>query len=185
MKKMYAFLGLAMALLALPTQSLALPRPLNAEFSLNHGDSGASPGVLLGYQVISNKVQVLKCQYSFATVGGSSSTAIRLNAVDGSQCMLPTKAIVYGALIDVVTAVTSGGSATVSIGTGKAGSNNDILVATGKASLGAVLVQPTALARNASTAIKMSADSYPNMAILTAPLTAGKFNVYIEYLLGE
>lgn len=180
MSKLIAFLGLLAAIVALPANSFAMPVPANAEFRLNHGLSGGS-GVMLGYQVISNKVQLLKCKYDFAVQGGATTAAIKLKAVDGSDCKLPSKAIVKDSLIDVITAPTSDGLATIAIGTGQAA--NDIKAATAIASYtGLVAGVPVG---DASHSIKMTADRNPTMTIAVAALTTGKFNVFLEYLLSE
>jgi hypothetical protein len=169
-----------LALLALiPITSFALPRPADAEKLMNLG-SVRGPGVQLGYQVISNKVQLLKCKYDFAVNGGSSAAAIKLRAVDGSKCLLPDNAVVVNTLIDVLTAPTSAGSATIAVGTGQAA--NDIKTATAIASFTGIMAGiPVA----AASAVKMTADRQPTMSIAVAPITKGKFNVFISYLLSE
>lgn len=179
---MKIFLALVLATLTLGVgPSFAMPVPANVEFRLNHGVAPANPGVLLGYQVISNKVQLLKCTYSFAVQGGSSAAAINLKGPDGADCKLPLNAIVMEGLIDVLTAPTSSGSATVAVGTGQAA--NDLKTATAKASFtGKLDVVPV---WTAATAIKMTATRTPTVTIAVSDLTAGKFNVFIHYLLSN
>jgi hypothetical protein len=141
------------------------------------------PSVQLGYQVVSNKEQLLKCKYDFAIQGGSSASPINLKAVDGANCWLPINALVVGGFIDVLTNPLSNGSASISVGTGKSASAVDLKAATAKASFtGRLDVIPV---RTAATSIKMTAAQVPIMQITTAPLTAGKFNVFIQYLLSD
>lgn len=184
MNKLFALIGLVMAILAMPNQSFAMPIPANVEFRLNHGTASGGPGVMLGYQVISNKVQLLRCTYDFAVLGGSSAAALSLRAPDGSVCKLPNKAIVKQALIDVVTALNSTsftGIATVALGTGQAA--NDIKTATTYSTYSAVMAGiPVG---TAATAIKMTAERTPTITIATRDLSAGKINVFIEYLLSN
>lgn len=179
MKKLFQFLMLVTAF-ALPGIVYALPIPSEVETRLNLG-AVRGPGVQLGYQVISNKAQLLKCKYDYAVQGGTA-TSHNLKAVDGSDCLLPAKALVLNGIIDVITAPGSTGSATIAVGTGVAA--NDLKTATAKASFtGRMDVIPV---HTAATAIKLSTVAKtPTMTIGTAALTSGKFNVYIEYLLGE
>lgn len=181
MNKFLIFLGLALGIVATPMTSFALPLyPSVVEKSLNLGNT-RGPSVQLGYQVISGKEQLLKCKYDFALQGGSSAAAINLKAVDGTNCQLPANAVVIAGLIDVLTSPLSNGSATIAVGTGNAA--NDLKTATAKASFtGKLDVVPV---RTAATAIKITAAKNPTMTIATAPLTAGKFNVFIQYLLSD
>lgn len=180
MRKVCVFLGALLALIAVPATSFALPQLANVEKRANLGDV-RGPGVQLGYQLVSNKVQLLKCKYDFSVQGGSSAAAINLKAVDGSNCELPNKAIVWDAIIDVVTAPGSAGLATIAIGTGQAA--NDLKAATAIASYSGVMAGvPVA---TAASSIKMTAARNPTMSIAVAPLTVGKFNVFIQYLLSD
>ena len=118
-------------------------------------------------------VQVARALYSFAVDGGA------IGAITPVQSdWIPANAIVYGGVINSSTAVTSGGSATVAIGTTAGSAANSILTATGKASftLDAVLV-PTAVA----TPFKMSAAGQINLTVAAAALTAGIIEVLVFY----
>lgn len=177
MKKLLVLLGAVVLLVAMPQAGLAMPTPADAEFRLNRGDI-VGPGSLLGYQVISNKVQLLKCRWSAAV---HSSTTGVLKNVDGANCFLPANAIVIGGLIDVVTAPISTGLAVLSVGTGN--STTDLKAATAKASFtGRMDVIPT---RVAATTIKVTAVKNPIITITGGAVTTGVFNVFIEYLLSN
>lgn len=180
MNKFFALIALVVGLVSLPGKVYSMPTLPNVEFRLNHGDM-VGPGVLLGSQVITNKEQLLKCRYDFSMQGGSSAAAINLkNVVDGTNCELPSGAIITDGLIDIITAPV-GNSSTIAFGSGQAA--NDLKTATATASLtGLVTLIPVG---TAATAIKMTAIRKPTITIATAALTVGKFNVFIKYLLGN
>jgi hypothetical protein len=177
MKKYTLFL-LTAFVMGLAPDAFALPRLSIVEKRLNLS-ANAGPSILLGTQLVSNKIQLLKCQYDFSKQGGVVGT-ISLKGPDGANCALPTKAIVNDVLIDVLTAPT-GATATIAVGTGQA--TNDIKAATAVASFTGLM--DGVPVGSAATSIKLTADRTPTMTIATANLTAGKFNVFIEYLLSE
>lgn len=155
-----------------------------AAFSLNHG-SGFQK-YELGRKVIEQDVRDLRLTYDFSVSGGALGVLklpIAKTPASSSQvsATLPKGAIVVGCYIDVITTPTSGGSATISIGTGQTAT--DILGATAIASYtGIVACTPTG---SAATAIKLTADRVPTITIAVAALTAGKFNVHIQYALSD
>lgn len=166
-------------------------------FRLNHGSGLAVEQV--GTKLIQNAVRDLKLTYNFATLGGAISTKLPLfvaaepgwpqqkastvSTGGGAQLApaLPKNAIVIGCFIDVTTALTSGGSATVAISTGKTA--GDLLSATGYSSFTGIMACTPVL--TAASAIKLTADVQPYIAIATAALTAGAFNVHILYVLSD
>ena len=93
---------------------------------------------------------------------------------------IPDNAIVIGGSIDVITAVTSNGDATVAI---SLVNENDLLTATGKASLAIKAQLP--LAAVISQPIKLEAAKAVTVTVGTAALTAGKINGYILWIEGE
>lgn len=118
--------------------------------------------------------------YDFAVDGGA------IGVITPIQTMIvPNKAIVLGGFIDTVTPVTSGGAATISLGT-SAGS--------GAASLKAAVILGTEFGAGihalvpvftAATMFKMTADGTLNMTVASFALTAGKFGVQLAYMLGD
>jgi len=93
--------------------------------------------------------------------------------------LIPSDAIIVMGAIHVVTAVTSGGSATVAI---KMKSSEDILAATAKASLSAdALIATVVQPATASTWIFTTAASQLTFTVATAALTAGKIDVCLFY----
>ena len=92
---------------------------------------------------------------------------------------IPDNAIVISGHVDVITAVTSEGSATVAIHLASA---NDLLTATAKTSLGLAAQVPMAAVKTAP--IKLSAEKAVTVTVGTAALTAGKFDGYIVWMEG-
>lgn len=155
--------------------SAAYDSPADAAFKLNNSPLGSQ--VRLGDLMMYKKVQIMRAQYKFASLGGAVSTVTLLD-LDGKAAVLPSGAIVVNCLIDVVTAPTSGGAATVALGTGQAG--NDLKAATAIASYtGLVACVPVG---SAATSIKLTANRSPTATIAVAALTAGEINVLIHYL---
>jgi hypothetical protein len=121
----------------------------------------------------------VRAKYDFATQGGAVST-INLLDEEGNAVKLPDNAIITDVIIDVITAPTSGGSATIAVG---AVASNDLLGATAIASFTGILqgVPDDAVANM----IKLSAEATLDMTIATAALTAGKFIVFVDYVVSE
>lgn len=180
---MKTFLRLLMPLLGsvlLAQSAFALPALTDVEQRLNTSAT-AGPASLLGTQIVSNKVQLLKCTYNYATQGGTTAAAINMKDVVGADCTLPSGAIVKQVITHVVAAVTSNGSATVSIG---AGSTTDLMGSTAKASLGLNVVIAGTPVGTAATAVRLTAAKVVKVTVGTAVLTAGRLETFIEYFLG-
>lgn len=121
--------------------------------------------------------RVAKGVYDFSVSGGAVGTFNLLPETD----LIPANAIVTRALIDVVTAPTSGGSATVAV---KVKNANDIKTATAIASYTVGLMDGVPV-DTAATSIKLTAASNIVMTVATAALTAGKIVVFLEYVISE
>ena len=159
----------------------------NAEFSFNHGSGFQNHQ--LGYKVIRDQVHDILAQYDFSKSGGAvGAISLRQPVTAGTpggitKIYIPKNAIVTNCVIDVVTTVTSGGSATLAFGTGQ--STTDLLAATGKSSFTAGSLLACTPVDTAATMIKMTADQSPVLTVATAALTAGKINVHIMYTLSD
>lgn len=152
------------------------------EFVLNHS-SAAAQKTQLG-TLVNRTSNLLIAKYSYAVQGGSTAADVSLLTnltLPTSYAVLPNKAIIKNVWLDVLTQPVSAGSATVAV---KAVNAGDLLGATAKAALIVGLTQgvPDGTTTNA---IKLSAAKTVKATIGTAPLTAGKFNVYIEYVIGD
>jgi len=112
-------------------------------------------------------------EYDFAKDGGAVGD---ITLRGGS---IPNGAIVRNGAVHVVTAVTSGGAATVAL---KLKAANDVLAATAKASLTLDAVLDVVPVDTAATSIlNATAGAKVVATVATAALTAGKFIVALEY----
>lgn len=122
----------------------------------------------------------LRAIYDFSVLGGATGDIALLDDL-GQPAVLPKGAIVRRVLAYVVTAVTSGGSATVAL---KAASTADLMAATAKASLSAAaLVDGTPVGSAATAVGPLAADTTVKATVGTAALTAGKIVYFIDYQL--
>jgi len=139
----------------------------------------ADIGIAVGTENVGYSANyIAKAIYNFAVDGGGIGA---ITPQDSDT--IPANAVIIRGQIYVQTAVTSAGSATVSIGTTAGSSAASILAATAKASLTvATLLDPIPLS-SAATAIKMSAAGQINFTVGTAALTAGVIEVMLEYYL--
>lgn len=155
-----------------------------AEFQMNHG-SGLAKNEL-GKQVFQNQERDLKVTYDFTKLGGAVGTyKLPFYATAGStgepSRTLPKGAIITGCYIDVLTAGTTSASGTIALSTGQGA--GDLKAATAAASYtGIVACIPVG---SAATVIKLTADSVPTATIATGAITAGKFNLHIQYMLSD
>jgi hypothetical protein len=170
-------LFISLITLAISAQALALPvSPAAVEWTMNHSGPKAAQ-VQLGTLLTRNKVHVIRATYDFAVQGGAIGS-VNLKDFDGNAAKLPLGAIIKQVLIDVVTAPTSGGAATIALTAQSAG---DLKAATAIASYtGLVAGVPVG---SAATMIKLTAERTISATIATAALTGGKINVLIEYYL--
>lgn len=169
---------LAVLTLAVSAQAKTLADHNREEFEMNHGKLNSV--MLEGTELEKSRIHSIKCHYDFSKQGGAIGT---LNLLDdlGQKCQLPNKAIIRDVLIDAVTTATGGVGATIALSSGQGAA--DLKAATGFASYTGLLAGiPVG---SAATAIKLTADRNPTLAIATAALTAGKLNVHIQYQISE
>lgn len=181
---MKTFLYLSALILGLlasaPVFADTLSANKDAEFGLNRASPEAMRKYLLGSRVVRGEVRTLRAIYDFSTMGGAIST-ITLKSLLGQPVVIPNKAIVIGCIIDVLTPATTSASGTIAIGTGQA--TNDLKTATAAASYtGLVACTPVG---TAATSIKMTGDRTITASIATGAITAGKFSVIVQYVLGD
>lgn len=171
---------LLVSLFSLSSFGASLSNVNALEYNFNRLTPSAFGLQQFGTVVAKQKLWSVKCVYNFAVDGGALG-AHTLKDEQGKACVLPNKAVVRDVLVDVLTAPTSGGAATISLGAGVSAVN--FKAATAIASYtGLVAGIPVG---SAATAIKLAADQSPSMTIAVAALTAGKFNVHIQYQLSE
>lgn len=121
--------------------------------------------------------QVQEYTYDFAVHGGAVG---QIDLATAAKSLLPVGAVVTGVHYKVVTAFTSGGSATVAIG--DVGSGARYLAATAYNN-GAYAVDNVAAA---AIGVPMNITAANNgkfaITVATAALTAGKVKFFVEYL---
>lgn len=120
----------------------------------------------------------LEAVYDFSIDGGAQAT-IPLNDATGAPVNLPDKAIVISSHIEIETAVTSGGSATVAFGL--VGNTDAFKSATGKASL----TLDAVFGGSNDLPLKMATPTPVAITIAVANLTAGKIRIFIKYIEGN
>jgi len=118
-------------------------------------------------------------EYDFAVDGGTVGTKI-LRAGDGAGNSIPAGSVITGGYIEVDTAVTSGGAATIAVTLEGAGDLVAAAAVSGApwSSTGRKDIVPTG---TGSTTVKTSTARSLNAAVAVAALTAGKFRVVVFY----
>jgi hypothetical protein len=131
--------------------------------------------ITLSEDQILRALLVVRGKYDFAVDAGAQST---IAITSGTP--IPSGSVILGGYVDVITACTSGGAATIACQVEVA---NDILTAVAVASWTTgrknVLPSPTTGALTASTAVKTTAARNISIVIAAADLTAGVFNVVL------
>lgn len=120
-----------------------------------------------------------KAQYDFSADGGAVGLI-----TPASNCIIPDNAIILGGIIDILTTFTSGGSATIAVGTSAGSSTSSLKGATavGSWSAGLLAVVPVF---TAATMVKLSAQGQVTLTVAVADLTAGKANIILAYLVSN
>lgn len=166
-----------------------LPDHKSVRTMLNRGNVNGF-ATQLGVQMQDKKVQLLKGTYRYADQGGNSGVTAqavltKLRDVDGKDAVLPINAIIKQVTVDVLTtptasAVTGFTAPFLSLGLN---SETDLMPFTAVASLtGKVAGTPIG---TAATMVKALGNSAVTLNIKGGSVTAGSFNVYIEYYLAD
>ena len=125
-----------------------------------------------------DRSKVFVGEYDFATDGGAVSTiTLRGSGALGSQ--IPPGAVSTGGYVEVDTAVTSGGAATVAITTGEGAGDLVAAAAVSGAPWSTTGRKSIVPAGTGATSVKTSAARTLSAVIATAALTAGKFRVVV------
>lgn len=131
--------------------------------------------VILSEDTLVRALLIVRGKYDFAVDGGAVST---IAITSGTP--IPSGSVILGGYVDVTTALTSGGAATIACEVEAA---NDILTAVAVASWTTgrknILPSPTTGALTASTAVKTTAARDISIVIAAAALTAGVCNVVL------
>jgi len=119
-------------------------------------------------------LRMARAIYDFSVDGGAVSTITPKQTV-----ALPNNAVIVGGTVNSTTACTSGGAATIAVGTSAGSSTTALLAATAVASfsLDAVINAVPVFA----TPVKLTAKGDVTVTIATAALTAGVIEVTLFY----
>lgn len=118
-------------------------------------------------------------KYDFAADGGVIGTITPKVA----NCTIPKNSIITKVWVNSTTAVTSGGLATVSIGTSAGSSTTALLGATAKASLSLnAVMNGVPVMDTSATWVKLSAAGKVTCTVAVADLTAGVIEIWVMYL---
>lgn len=155
----------------------------NGRMYINSGTKAAPIWTAAGSAVVGNNglgvVGNAKMTYDFAVQGGAVST---ITPADSPT--IPLGAIILGGTIDITTTLTSGGAATIALQTsaGMAAGGLKAALAVASWTAGQLALVPVF---TAATYVKMTAAGRPQLTIVTAALTAGKFDVNLVYVMGN
>ena len=129
----------------------------------------------------SSGLHITKFTFDTAANDATSPTPVSNKTVAAHPLAvsIPDNAIVISGHVDVITAVTSGGSATVAI---SLVADNDLLTATALTGLTEGKQLPMAAVKTAP--IKLTAEKAVTVTVGTDALTAGKFDGYIVWMEG-
>jgi hypothetical protein len=150
-----------------------------ANSSLRAAFNSHAPVEGIGSAINANK-NLMKCVYDFAVLGGATGN---LGLVDdeGNKAILPLGAIVTRSFVSVITAPASTGSATVAAFVVSAA---DVLAATAISAIaGNVEGKQTGAASLFTAAITAVLGNQASIAIATAPLSGGKMDIFLEYII--
>lgn len=125
---------------------------------------------------LSHKCHLVKGIWDFSVDGGAVST-INLKDDDGNLIVIPSGAIVKQVFTREVTNITTSASGTLSVGLAAV---DDLLTATAAATF--ANIQAGACTGSAATMVRMTADHNLAISIATGALTAGKLEVYVEFV---
>jgi hypothetical protein len=126
-----------------------------------------SLGALTGYRMY-------RFEYSFAVDGGAIGS-INLRGVQGSPNRVPSGFVVLDSVIEVLTALDSGGSATAALTLNSAA---DVLAVTAFGSAPwSSTGRKAGVPVSAATSVKTTAARRPQLVVADAALTAGKFRL--------
>lgn len=138
-----------------------------------------APGAATGIWTAMSRlnVRVAYARYSFATDGGAVGSITP--AVNST---IPAKAIVFGVIANSTTALTSGGAATIAIGTTAGSSTTSLRSANAVATYSADALLAGNPVFTAGSAVKLSAAGQINITVATAALTAGVLDIFAFYV---
>ncbi len=126
-------------------------------------------------------IRVAHARYDFSVDGGAIATI-----TPAFNATIPDNAIIMNAIINPTVALTSGGSATIAVGTSAGSSTTSIKGATAVASYSLeAMVQSVPVPQTASTWVKMSAAGQITITVATATLLTGVMDIFVLFVAGS
>ncbi len=125
---------------------------------------------------LGGSLKVARAKYSFAVDGGAQGLI-----TPATTAVIPDNAIILGGMLNSTTALTSGGSATIAVGTSAGSSASSIKAATAVASYSADALLAVVPLWTAATAVKLTAAGSITITVATADLTAGILEITLFY----
>lgn len=121
-----------------------------------------------------------KMTFDFSVDGGAIGTITPVNSPQ-----LPAGAIILGGVIDITTALLSGGAATIALGLGSGAQVASLKAATAVATYALGMAVPVVPLFTAATYVKVAAETQMTLTVAAFALTAGKMDVNIVYVVGN
>lgn len=121
-------------------------------------------------------LRVARAKYDFAVDGGAVSAI-----TPATNATIPDNAILLSVILNPTTALTSGGSATIAVGTSAGSSANSLKTATAVASYSLDALLAGVPVFTAASAVKMTAAGSFTITVATAALTAGVLEISAVY----
>lgn len=127
-------------------------------------------------------VHIQKYQYDFADFGGGTGTITLKDDANATQTV-PDNSIVTRSWVEPITDnTTGGGNATVKVEIDDGSTQTELLAAT---AFDNTIFTGDTITAGSNLPVKVAAATSVKVVIATADLTAGLFNVYVEYYLGS
>ena len=146
------------------------------QYVLNNRMNNAAFQSQLGTE-LHKTLNCVKARYDFSVHGGAVST-INLDDENGNNVVIPSGAIIWSGVIDILTAMASaGGTGTIALNSEGAGDLKAAVDADTLSGRAAIIPVGTA-----ASCIKLTADRTLTVSIATEALTAGKFDLYVFYM---
>lgn len=153
----------------------------NGAYQINRS-SAVARKYSLGTQAMAAGTLGVKAQYDFAKSGGASGDITLLDH-EGLAVKLPNKAIITNCLIDVATQPTSStSSGSLAFSSSAVGDLKAATFVAGYTTTSRIACIPTG---STGTMIKLSSEATLKVRIGSEALTAGKINVWVQYVLSE
>lgn len=174
---------LYLTLLAQASFGSALPTGGVAGYEFNRMNP-VSRKFNLGTHIVDGQSWGTRAQWSFADQGGAASTELFLHDNDGQSVSIPKGAVLTDCYLDVVTAPTSStSSGSIAWSSSDAGDLKAATFVAGYTTGSLIHCTKPSGSYTTSTMIRFTSEGFLKVKIGSEALTAGKINVYLQYIL--